>query len=164
MTLRHRPSREPPQLVLQTLASSSTQSGQVVRSDVRCAHITTDEVCGNCPAAVGTTVMRSETSGNILCLTARHWRTTPYGIARRIPVHTEYLHSCREITLSYRKISCAHRKANHRLVHNAQHTTSARSGETGSRVPPLRRTVSGRRPRKPTTWHALEARRTEHQP
>ena len=43
---------------------------------------------------VGTIVMRSETSGNILCrLTARHWRTTPCGSARREPVHTEYFHS-----------------------------------------------------------------------
>ena len=90
---------------------------------------------------VGITVMRSETSGNILCrLTARHWRRTPCGIARRIPVHTEYLHSGREITLSYRKISSgAHRKAHYRLAHNAQHTMSARSRETGSRLPPLRR-------------------------
>ena len=46
--------------------------------------------------------MRSETSGNILCrLTERHWRTTPCGSARRVPVHTEYFYSGGAITLSF---------------------------------------------------------------
>ena len=55
MTLRHRPPLQPPQLALQTPASSSTRSGQNVHerfaSDAKRVHIATDEVCDNCPAA-----------------------------------------------------------------------------------------------------------------